>query len=295
MAKPPRSLTELDSLIDETGAFSKEIGTDPVIATGTNNAEEQPKKSFGKKKDIESYTFQMVGDFKRDPDNGTIRYPSMSLSNSQLVYEEETGKTRMARLLRGIPTMWQDEQDKLTDKFVSRNAVSMVFNSGKLIIPAQDELTWKYLMLCSDFEGCKRPAVNRKTRYRLLDTEGIEAKEMERKQKQRDAIELAWKSPMDDLIVHYSYLGGQLKNDHGEDKTENGLRTDYVKRAEEQPDLFLKTISNPIVKMHMLVKNAIEKTQIVYIDQQYIWASTKSYICQVPKSYEDKPANYLAE
>jgi hypothetical protein len=178
---------------------------------------------------------------------------------------------------------------------VRKNPVSLVFSEGRLVVSALDTNTVEYLMLCSDFEGCEKPAQNRKTRYKLLDTEAAEAKELERKKKQKDAVDMAWKSNMADLIVHYTYLGGSLYNAQGEEKSENGLRSDYVKKAEEQYELFLKTVSNPVVKMHMLVKKAFEKTVIIYIDGQCLWADTQAYICQVPVSYQSNVAGYLAE
>lgn len=279
MAKPPSSISDLDNVFSENGVI-KEVA---------------PEKPKAPKKERKEYVFQQTCNFRVDSETKMIRYAPLSLSNSQMVYDEETGKTRQARILRGCSTMWQDEQDKLDPNYVKRNAVSLQFVDGRLTVPALDKNTIKFLLSCSDFEGCEKPTQNRKNRYKLLDTEAAEAKELERKKKQKDATDIAWKANMEDLIVHYTYLGGNLLNDHGEAKSEDGLRSDYVKKAEQQYQLFLDTVGNPIVKMHMMVKKAFEKTFIIYLDGQFQWADTKAYMCQVPASYQTNPTGYLAE
>jgi hypothetical protein len=279
MARPPASLTDLDNILGEKGEMKEQ-------------APEVPKAV---KKAPKEYIFQMVGNFPVDAETKTIRYPQLSLSNSQMIWDEDTQKLRQARLLRGFGSIWQDEQKDLDANYVKRNPVQLTFSSGRMVVNAMNADVVKFLMGCSDFEGCKKPAQNRKTRYRLLDTEAAEQKEFDRKKKQRDAIDMAWKATMEDLMVHYAYLGGNLLNGDGEVKSEAGLRNDYIKHAEDRPDLFLSTVSNPVVKMHMLVKKAFEKTFIIYIDGQCLWADTKAYICQVPLSHQGKVADYLAE
>src|SRR6187402_1439834 len=184
--RPPRSIEELDAQLGENGEM-----LEPVIPVKTIKLE-KPKK------ERTEYKFQMVGDFAKDAGNGTIRYPALSLSNSQLVWDEEKQTSRQARLLNGIPSIWQDEQDKLSEKFVVRNAPSLVFSGGILLVPATDKPKIKFLTLCSDFQGCEKPVVNRKARYKLLDTEKSEALEYEKKQRRREAVDLAWKADIAD-------------------------------------------------------------------------------------------------
>ena len=288
MGRPPKTIYDLDQKLGTAGDI----------------VEMEPSEKPKARKEPENYIFEMVGDFPKDPENGTIRYPYWGMQNSQLVYDEETGTTRMARLIRGHSSIWVDDQKDLDEKYVARNKPNLAFNNGQLVIPAADKNTIKFLMLRSDFAGCKQPAVNMKTRYRLIDTEGEESKRLELKKKIKDAHDKAWAASMEDLIPHAKFLGITFTNAKGLDKTPEALRADYVDKAqgaglkderaiEQQVDLFLRTYQNPKVKMYGLVKKAFEQDIIVFIDGQAIWNDTKVVICQVP--HDKNVADYLAE
>lgn len=288
MGRPPRSIQDLNQKLGEDGdILEAEVEKKPRV-----------------KKQPENYLFEMVGQFAKDPENGTIRYPYLGLENTSLVYDEETGTTRMARLIRGYSSLWIDDQKDLDEKFVARNRPNLSFSNGQLIVPATDHNTVKFLMLRSDFEGCKRPATNRKARYKLIDTEKEEVERLELEKKIKDAYDKAWEAPMEELIPHAKFLGISMTNHKGLGKTEEALRADYVHKAqgrglktereiESAVDLFLRTYQNPKVKMYGLVKTAFEKDMIVFIDGQAIWNDTKVVICQVPEG--KNVADYLSE
>jgi hypothetical protein len=277
--RPPKSIIDLDS---QLGAEGDILTIDP------------PKQV--KLKEPENYIFQMVGKFPKDSRSGATRYPGLQLSNCQIVYDEETNSQRTARLLRGIPNIWQDEQkDNITEKMAARLKPDLSFNNGQLIIPATNKSTVMFLQLCSDFEGCKHPVNNRKIRYRLLDTEAAEAKLLELKKIKKEASDLAWKTPMDALTPHAKYLGINSVNEEGLPKSDDAMRADYVDKAEAQPALFLKTYNNPKVKMYGFVKKAFEGNVIIYVDGQAQWTDTKAVICQVPYEKQNNVADYLAE
>lgn len=279
--RPPKTIQDLDTQLGADGQIQEVDVLEP------------PKKN--RQKDRATYTFEMVGPFPKDPQNGTIRYPGLSLDNCQVVYDEETGVQRTARLIRGLNTFWMDEQKDIDPKYIARNKPSLSFNNGQIHIPATEALTVKFLMLRSDFVGCKQPTVNRKPRYKLVDTEAEEALIFDLKKKVKDAADKAWGTRMEDLIPHAEYLGIRMINDKGFPKSEDALRTDYVNKAEAQPDLFLRTYENPKVKMYGLVKKGFEQNVVIYLEGQALWADTKSMICQVPHSRQDNVADYLAE
>lgn len=279
--RPPKSIQDLDN----------QLGADGQIVDTT--VLEPPVKKV--RKDRDTYTFEMVGAFPKDPQNGTIRYPGLSLDNCQVVYDDGIGAQRTARLLRGIHTLWMDEQKELDPKYVARNKPTLSFNNGQLHISASETNTVKYLMLRSDFEGCKNPTINRKPRYKLLDTEAEETARLELKKRIKQASDLAWDARMEKLIPHAKYLGISFVNDKGFQKSEDALRTDYVNKAEAQPELFLRTFENPKVKMYGMVKTAFEKNQIIYLDGQAMWTDTQAVICQVPHARQGNVADFLAE
>lgn len=277
--RPPGSTVDLDARLGADGDLIDTI--EPI------------KKA---KKEPDKYTFELVGHFPKDPENGTIRYPpSINLQNQDTLYDDEKGTSRQARLLRGVTSIWLDDQKDITDKFADRNRPELSFKNGQLTIPSHEKNMIQFLLLRSDFEGCKHPAVNKKIKYRLIDTEGEESKKLEFKKKVKEAYDLAWKTPMEELIPHAKFLGISFTNDKGLDKSDDALRTDYVDKAVSAADLFLRTYNNPKVKTYGLVKAAFEQSIIVYVDGQAQWADTKSVICQIPYEKQGNVADYLAE
>lgn len=242
------------------------------------------------------YTFELVGDFPIDKENGTIRYPPRVLINNEcLVWDEKTGTSRMARLLRGIPTIWRDEQDKVLPGYANNNKVEFWIINGKLVVPAIEKQSIQYLMLRNDFQGVKVQARAVKARYKLVDTYTNENKALELRIEQMEAVKLAMETELEDLIPHFKHLGGNMTNSEGEVMSDEGVRAAYMKLAEDKPKLFMKTYDNPIVKMFGYVRNAFEKNLITFVDGQCSWTDTKVFICQVPGEYTNKVADYLAQ
>lgn len=248
------------------------------------------------KKEPTKYTFMLVGDFPIDKENGTIRYPPRFIINNEaLVWDENRKEARTARVLNGVGTIWKDEQEKISENYARSNRVDFVFVNGKLIMPAINKNHVMYLMLRSDFQDAKVKTKQVKPKYMLVDTYANEAKSLEIRLKQMEAIKLAMETEMDDLIPHFKHLGGIMKNQEGDDMSDEGLRAAYMKIAEEKSTLFLNTYNNPIVKMFGLVRNAFEKNLITFVDGQCSWNDTKTFICQVPSEYNNKVADYLAQ
>jgi hypothetical protein len=152
-----------------------------------------------------------------------------------------------------------------------------------------------YLMLRADFDGCKTPTKNVKKRYKLVDTYAMEAASYEKRLKQIEAITLANETDVDDIIPHYKHLGGNMKNQDGDDLSDEGLRSAYIKLAEEKTKLFLDTYNNPIVKMFGLVRAGFENNLISFVDGQCSWTDTKTFICQVPPEEAGRVADFLAK
>ncbi len=277
LGRPPNNIQDLNDVLSPGG----EIQETEVV--------EKPKR----KTHTDSYIFEMVGQFAKDPENGTIRYPGLTLRSSALVYDEVTNTNRAARVIRGHHSIWVDEQKDIDQKYADRNKPNLTFSNGQLVVPAGDKNTIKFLQLCSDFEGCKKPTENRKIRFKLINTEAEESQRLEGKKKIKDAYDKAWGAPMEELIPHAKFLGISMTNSKGLEKTEDALRADYVDKAQAQPELFLRTFNNPKVKMYGLVKKAFETDMIVFVDGQAIWNDTKTVICQVP--HGKNAPEYLSE
>jgi hypothetical protein len=276
--RPPRNnMTEEEKLAELTGKKTVE-------------KKERPKKEPTK------VVFQLVGDFKRDQENGTIKYPPKVIINNEYpCYCDVKKEIRQARVLRGISTIWRDEQEKISDRYANENRVLFEFVNGKLIVPTIEKNHIKYLKLRADFKDCERPTKNVNPKYMLVDTYASESAAYEKRQKQLEAMALANEADYEDLIPHFKHLGGNIINQEGEEMSDEGLRAAYIRLAEEKTDLFLKTFDNPVVKMYGLVRKGFEQNLITYVDGQCSWGDTKTFICQIPEKYSMRVSDYLAE
>lgn len=255
------------------------------------NRQFKPKSKPEKK----TVTFMLVGDFKKD-EQGNVKYPPAYIINNEYpVYDEDRKEERTARVLNGISTIWRDEQEKVDPNYAKNNKVLFHFTNGKLVIPTLYAHHIKYLRLRADFAGCKNPLKNVKIRYKEVDTEANELKAYELMERRHDAVRKALDADYEDAIAHFKHLGGNIMNDEGNELTEEGFRSAYVKLAEEKTELFLKSYDNPVVKMFGLVRLGFEQNKIVFVDGQVSWADTNTFICQVPADRQGQVSDYLAQ
>jgi hypothetical protein len=278
--RPPKSITELSDSLSMNGELN-----DTLSLEVTKEAEQEIEPDV--------YMFELIGNFRKDPENGTIVYPPLSLNNMEVVYDERSGVQRTARLLNGVSSIWLDDQKDITDKYADRNRPNLTFSNGQLFIPKENKSMVQFLLLRSDFQGCKKPALNKMSRYRLVNTASEESAKLKLKQIKKEASDLAWDAEMEDLRPHAIYLGISMSNHKGLPKTDDALRADYVDKAEAQPDLFMRTVNNPKIKTYAIIKKAFEDSVIVFVDGQVLWNDTKTVIANIPAN--KTAPDYLAE
>jgi hypothetical protein len=81
----------------------------------------------------------------------------------------------------------------------------------------------------------------------------------------------------------------------GQLKSEDGLRTELMIKADTQPLLFSKYIDSEEVDVAYSVKKAIldAKIDLTAQDGNALWAGGKGFICKIPAGR--KPYEYLTE
>ncbi len=97
------------------------------------------------------------------------------------------------------------------------------------------------------------------------------------------------------MIPHAQFLGIRLKNQYSEDRSDKGVRVDYLDFADKNPDTFIKTYNNPLVKVQYTLKKAINIGMIDLMTSrgQAIWGDTKKFIAQIPDKQD--PVKFLSE
>lgn len=279
--------------IDENGNI-----VDVVTNSEINSDILEPKISFEQKKKSEpkEYIFQLVdkvhhttSSIPRPP------YPEVYfIRNSDVIFDEESGTERNIRYLEGVSTIFEDEQEHLSDaKKKQRPEIKFIY--GVLRVDASRTSLIKFLMSSNMCEAKKNRMRDSRVVYRLLDFEKQEEESISAAELRMKAMKLAMDAPVEIMIPHAQYFGINFKNQYNEDRGEKAIRVDYLSQAESKPEAFINSYNNPIVKVEYIIRKALN---VGMIDThttkgQAIWGDSKKFITVIPDRAE--PVKHLSE
>lgn len=212
---------------------------------------------------------------------GEPPYPRKAdLRDRSLVKDPVTGKNRFLRYVPGASSMWLDEQDKLDATYAAMNAWKPVFDQGTLILSSpEDDEKIKVLMMRDDFDGKEGRISKEPPVYTLVNKEQEYTNEVEFMQQRHKAEGIALAAEWPDFKSHAVYLGIALQ-ENGRDREEVEVRGDYVKKATNNPALFLKSATSPVANITAQVKIALKSgvIDLGHVKNQAHWADTKALI-----------------
>lgn len=240
-----------------------------------------------KKKEPKEYIFQLIDRFYTTTSNyPRPPYPeTYFIKNTDVIYDEETGTERNIRYLEGVTTIYEDEQEHLSD-FKKRQRPEIKFINGILSVQANRTSLIKFLLLSNMNEGNKNPIHGTRKIYRLLDFEAQEEQAINKAETRMEAMKMAMEAPIETMIPHAQYLGVRFKNSFGEDRGDKAIRVDYLDFADKNPEAFMKSYNNPLVKVEYAIRKAVA-LGLINLDSvkgQAIWGDTKKFIAQIPDS-----------
>lgn len=238
-----------------------------------------------KKKEPKEYIFQLVDKFYTTTSN--IKRPpypeTYMIKNTDVIFDQETGMERNIRYLEGVGTIFEDEQEHLSD-FKKRQRPDIKFINGTLVVPSNRTSLVKFLMISNMNEGNKNTIAGTRHVYRLLDFEAQEEQAISKAETRMDAMKLAMSSPIENMIPHAQFLGVRFKNQYGEDRGDKAIRVDYLDFADKNPEAFIKSYNNPLVKVEYIIRKGVN-VSLIDLDSskgQAIWGDSKKFIAQIP-------------
>lgn len=276
--------------IDENGNIV-EVQT-PVESPEVQDIKiEQP---VAKKKQPKEYVFQLVGKYYV---NSPYRLPypeNYMVKNTDVIFDDETGTERNIRYLEGVSTIYEDEQDHLSES-KQRQRPDIRFTNGFLKVPSNKPSLIEFLLKSNMYDKKKNRMSGSIAVYTLLDFEAQEEKEVESSERRMDAMKMAMDAPEEIMIPHAKYLGIKFINQHGVERATRAVRVDYLNFADKNPEAFIKSYNNPLVKVNYIVSNASKLGLIdtSSIKGQALWADTKKFIAQIPDGKD--PITFLSE
>lgn len=246
------------------------------------------------KREPTEYIFQLTNKVYHSAPNRPPYPENVFIRNTDVIYDEESGTERNIRYLEGVGTIFEDEQEHLSES-KKKQKPEIRFVRGILRVPSNKTSLLKFLMSSNMFDKKKKRMDHILPLYTILNFEEQEQKEINDAEIRMDAMKMAMDAPSDILVPHCQYLGIRLKNQYGEERSEKGLRVDYLNFADKNPDTFIKTYNNPLVKIEFAIKNAVTLNLINLnsVKGQAIWGDTKKFIAQIPDRKD--PVKHLSE
>ena len=280
MATSKRSATLTNVQQSMNGSEGGSLNLEPLPElvssddTVFENEKPNPQKEF--------YIYRMKGG-RRGP---------VSIDGIEDVIDPATGKTRRARLLTGVSTIWMDEQVNLDKDYVNRNRRSLVFHNRILKVSAHDETALLFLDLHNGNVDVKKKI--RYCRFQFEKHDPLKAAQQAEQQAMAefDAMQKALTCDYEIAKKHASFLGVRFTDEFGELKPEKMIRYEYAQKAKANPEFFHKTFDSEQVEVSYMVRRAVSQSKIMVNGDKIYWG-TGGFICSVPPAVN--PTKHLID
>lgn len=206
----------------------------------------------------------------RNNDLGDIDPPypkEVSIPNISFVYDEITKKDRTLRLLQGVSSIWQDEQDannKIDPLMAESLRIRPTFNDGSLFVKVPEEINvLKFLLNNDNYAGkqirkSRRPAI-----YELVNKNINADDELKIYDEIDKAIEkIKSIKNIKEHLDHIKFMNVRTTDQFNQPLTDNEILLAYRKKAETNPRLFNRTFDSPEIKIRAMVANWIDSGKI---------------------------------
>lgn len=196
------------------------------------------------------------------------------------------GKVERIRLLRGVNTIWMKEQKDLDKDYIQKNRRSLEFVKGVCILESMDHTAIEFAEVsnCSVDNPYRKPG--KKHSFFKWDSSKQEKAAMEKEMFEYKVMETAMKQPMDKIRKHAIFLGGvSLFDEYGSPRSDDGIKTLYMRRAKAIPQRFMETVDSKEVEISYLIRKAITDAKIDTggAGGRIKWANGGGDICVLPR------------
>lgn len=213
------------------------------------------------------------------------------------VVNPKTGKVERIRLLRGIASIWQSEQEKITESYASRNRLSLRFEDRVMRLDSViDSSMLEFARHCRHFIENPNMKTGSKVEFFEWNPKRQEELALKREMLEIEVVQLAVQQTPDKMRKHAQFLGigSAFVDELGEPRTNEGVMVYYVREARRDPERFKQTLNSKEVEISYLVRRAVLDAKIDLGGEsgRVSWAKGGS-ICVVPRGRNS--TEYLIE
>lgn len=218
--------------------------------------------------------------------DGSGRNGKLYLDGLDDVFNEKTKKKERIRLIRGSETIWQKEQKDLDKEFISKNRRSLEFIKGVCILESTDLTAIEFAEVSNCSADNPHALPGKKHRFFKWNPARQEEEALKKEMFEYEVMKTAMSQPMDKVRKHAKFLGGvSLFDEYGSPRSDQGVRTLYLRRAKEIPKIFMETVDSREVEISYLISNAITgaKIDLGGAGGRVRWANGGGEICVLPR------------
>jgi len=248
--------------------------------------------NFGKKQDNglndfnKVYTFVLSKTYERykpvDGDTGKKVAnpfpPIYKLPSEGRTIDDATGKNRMWRCVKGVDTIWVDEQDGIEVNSLD-DLEDLVFIDGRMIVKGYEKNKLTALFNQDSYEGKKYRKENIPSAFRLVDEDAEVNEALDTLDIEFEALKIA-KECSDEEMLPFAHVLGISTT-----APINSVRKDFMFKAKNNPKYFVKYFVDPkneiIYNVHKaLTSNIISSSTI---EGKLVWTESRKVIMDIPK------------
>lgn len=217
----------------------------------------------------------------RDKQGGhlsTAPYPPIyQLPSEGITVDDETGRNRRWRCVKGIDTIWVDEQDGIEVNY--NDLEELVFVYGKLNVRGYEKNKLAALKAQDIFAGKKYKKVDVKPIYRLVDEEAELSTALDSIDLEFEALKTA-KECSEEEMLPFAYVLGINTN-----QSMKAIRKEFILKAKANASYFLKHFVDPKNEIAYVVHKAVNENIIStsIIEGKLIWVESRKVIMDAPK------------
>ena len=245
------------------------------------------KSAFGKQKQPDVIIYRLIEPNQKLREDTPSYPPYKRFPNTDVIVWEDG--TRAIRWLPGFQSIFVDEQEAgnrvIPDNVLNNPNNRFEIIDGDIKVRPHEKTKIAFLDICNRNADSEHRTGTIAPLFRRYSEEG-KVDELSLKQdKQKEALSKAYEAEEEQIAFHARYLGIPLLDAAtSATRTLKAVKADYVQKAIENPDEFLKTFDDEDLKVKYYISKAIEESKISLklIPGKAAWTETKAEICEIP-------------
>jgi hypothetical protein len=232
------------------------------------------------------YSFVLTKTYEKykpvDGDTGmktTNPYPPIyKLPSEGRTIDDATGKNRMWRCIKGVDTIWTDEQGDI--EVISLDDLEdLVFIDGRMIVKGFEKNKLAALFNQDSYEGKKYRKENIPSSFKLVDEELEVNKTLDSLDVEYEALKIA-KECSDEEMMPFAHTLNIDTN-----ASINSIRRDFILRAKTNPKYFVKYFVDPKNEIIYNVSKSLTSGIISSsaVEGKLVWNESRKVIMDLPK------------